>query len=228
MFQGGRISLFIACLCAMGLPVCAQQGPTPTGSVAQVMGKAIGRLVVDGTLSESTITIFVDNDVVVDPNGVVSLISRGNSLIFAPKSKFQAMHNGYRLQSGGSKVASYSGMTAHLPNCYSVRPVRLDTLTQYEVNWSGAAAYVYARKQDVRINYWVSGEPDPKTDHNSNHPDHDWIVKQGHWARINDVKLCKPAVFLWPEPNLPTALELSGATGFFVSIPFWDMSSEHP
>ena len=223
-----RARIVLLLLCAAAVPVWAQDTQPQTVSSEEIMGRAFGRLLVNGTPTESGATVFVDKNVEVPDAGHIGLVGVGNSLVFIPKSKFHTMHNAYRLESGGSKVATYSGMTAHLPNCYSVTPVQLDTLTQYEVNWSGNSAYVYARKRDVRINYSASGEPDRSRDVTDHHPNRDWIVKEGHWARIDDVKLCKPAVFLWPEPNLPTALELTGATGFFVSIPFWDMSSDRP
>jgi hypothetical protein len=228
MAKIARKYLVFVLLCATALPLCGQDGhPALTPSI---MGKAIGKLVIDGTPSETTTTIFVKNEVVVGNKNLANVIAPGNSLVFAPNSNFQALHNAYLLKSGGSRVATFTGMTAHLPNCYSVTPVRLDTITQYEVNWSGNSAFVYARKQDVRINYWMSGEPDPTQDHNRNEPDRDWIVKEGHWAKIDDVKLCKPLIYYWPDPNFPTAAGLTAATGFFVSIPFWkdDMSPDHP
>ncbi|MGZ4787796.1 MAG: hypothetical protein ACXVZX_04700 [Terriglobales bacterium] len=231
MTQSVRTFLLSVLLCA-GLPGLAQQDPASAGTVRQIVGKAIGKLVVDGTPSQTTTTIFVNSDVVVAPDTHVSLINRGNSLVFTPKSNFQALQNAYRLKSGGSKVATYTGMTAHLPNCYSVTPVRLDTLTQYEVNWSGESAFVYARKQDVRINYWASGEPEPGTSRRAGDTDRGWIVKEGHWARIRDIRLCKPLIDWWPAPNVATAAGLTATTGFAVSIPFWPsrepMSPDHP
>ena len=230
MVKIARAFAVLALLSVVEMPLRAQQPQAPAASPV-VMGKAIGKMVVNGTPSQTTTTIFVSNDVLVDRNTHVNVIAQGNTLVFSPGSNFQAMQNAYRLKTGGSRVASYTGMTAHLPDCFSVTPVRPDFMTVFEVDWAQGAVYVHARFQDVKIRYWMGGEPVPDKDQNPRAQDRDWIVKEGHTARINDVKLCRPLIDFWPQPNLPTALETAGATGFFVSIPFWErdsMSSVHP
>src|SRR4051794_24127809 len=139
MAKSAHTFLLFALLCAAGAPLCAQQS-APSVKPA-VMGKGIGKLVIDGTPSQTTTTIFVTNEVVVDPNTHANVISHGNTLVFAPNSDFQAMVNAYRLNRGGSRVATYTGMTAHLPNCFSVTPVRPDYMTLFEVNWANQSAY---------------------------------------------------------------------------------------
>jgi hypothetical protein len=158
-------------------------------------------------------------------------LSHGNSLVFSPNSHFKALKNGFRLESGSSKVASYTGMTTHLPNCFAVTPVIPTYMTLYEVNRVGNSAYVYARSSDVKIEYWAGGEPERNNSRdNLRNPDHNWVVKEGETARIHDLPACKPLVDFWPQSNLPTAVENGVAAGFFVSIPFWpsNMSSQSP
>ena len=188
-------------------------------SAQQTVMHASGKLVVNGTPSKTTTTIFVSDNVETDTATHADLTSRGNSLTFAPNSQFVAEQNAFKLEKGGSKVATYTGMTAHLPDCWSVTPVRPDYMTLYEVVWSGSSAYVYARSEDVKLK--GAGR--------------EWTLKEGHTARIRDVKLCKPAIDFWPQPNLPTMLELAGTTAFVTTIPLWanensknDLSPDHP
>jgi hypothetical protein len=221
-----RTSLIMFAL-ASAMASFAQQAPQ--GTVQPAMGRGLGRFSIDGTQTPSGTTIFVDQDVASDTNTNFSVINEGNTLLFAPNSKFKAMKNAYRLKEGGSNIVTSTGLTAHLPNCYSVTPVIPVFMTLYEVNWSGNSALVYARKEDVRINYWAKGEPNADQP-NPQAPDQGWIVKEGQMARIRDVKLCKPLIDLWPEPNLPTAMELLGTTAVVTSEPWWwpNMSSESP
>jgi len=225
MAQLARTSLVFLLLIAPAASAWAQQAQPAVQKAT--LGKAIGKLVVDGTPSLTTTTIFVSSEVETDDVTHANVINRGNTLVFTPRSSFRAMRNAFKLRSGGSKVATYTGMTAHLPNCFSVTPVRPDYMTLFEVDWSGEAAIIYARSQDVRINYWAGSEPDADTNPDPNpRGDREWIVKEGHTARIRDVKLCKPLIDFWPEPNLPTALELAGTSAFVSSIPFWSSSSK--
>ena len=223
-----RLSLFLALLLMVTASVAQETTQSPAARPR--MGKAIGRLVVDGTPSQTTTTIYVSSEVVTDTTTHLNVINAGNTLVFTPNSSFRAMRNGFKLNSGGSKVASYTGMTAHLPNCYSVTPVNPAYMTLYEVNWSGSAALVYARSEDVRINYWAGGEPNDEG--NPKQADRGWVVRQGQTARIPDVKLCRPVIDFWPQPINPTAIELGVTTAVVVSIPFWptkhDMSPDHP
>lgn len=230
------LPFLVAMLLLAGASSLAQQPQATQGTLRPTLGKAIGKLTVDGTSSQTTTTIFVQDEVATDASTHLHVINAGNSLVFTPNSNFQALKNGYRLKSGGSKVATYTGLTAHLPDCFSVTPVNPVYMTLYEVNWSGSAAYVYARSEDVKINYWMGGEPKPD-DRNPRNPDRDWIVKEGHTARINDVHLCRPLLDFWPQPNLPTALELAGTAAVVTSEPFWpigggttkqNMSAEGP
>lgn len=173
--------------------------------------------------------IFIDSDVTSDNTVHLKIISLGSTATFAPKSNFKALINAYQLNRGGSWVSTQTGMTAYLPNCYSVTPVDPVLPTSYEVNWSGTSAWVYARTRDVRINYWQDGDKHPPDEsRNPRQPDEGWIVRQGHVARIRDVKLCKPLLDWWNEPNLPTGLELAGTAAIVTSEPFWDLSAEGP
>ncbi len=194
-----------------------------------ILGRGIGKLTVDGTPSQTTTTIFISDDVITDTTTHVRVITTGSTMVFTPNSNFVAMKNAYRLKSGGSKVGTYTGLTAHLPNCYSVTPVNPVIMTLYEVNWSGSSALVYARSGDVRINYWGGGEPDPDKVRNPAQPDRGWIVQQGHMARISEVKLCKPLVDFWPQNIAPSVLGLAGASAASVLPPvLWNMSAESP
>jgi len=220
---GAFLSILLVLMAAASFAQQSSQAPAK-------MGDAIGRATIDGTLFRTTGPIFVKDEVSTDTATHLSVITYGSTLVFTPNSNFVAKKNGYELKSGGSKVASYTGMTAHLPNCYSVTPVNPTLMTLYEVNWSGSSAFVYARSLDVKINYWMSGEPDSDTA-NARHPDRDWIVQEGHTARIRDVKLCKPLLDFWPNSNIPTALELAGTTAVVVTEPWWTkqkMSADTP
>lgn len=221
------LSLILASI----LPCFAQQSGQNQGSLRSVVGQIIdGSASVDGTQIPTATSIF-ENDVVSTSAAHLSVVNEGNTLIFASNSNFKALTNAYKLNSGGSKVATRTGMTAYLPNCYSVTPVDPLLTTTYEVNWSGSAVWVYARSHDVRINYWKDGDahppesaPDPRP------PDQGWIVKEGHLARLRQVKLCKPILDWWDQPNLPTGWELAGTVGTVASEPFWfqNLSSSSP
>lgn len=229
-------SLSIACFLAAAALASAQQAPSrapaaatqPQKEAAEKFGNGSGNFTVDGTPSHGFRTIFVNNDVVSDTTTHMGSLSHGNSLVFSPNSKFKALKNGFQLESGSSKVASYTGMTAHLPNCFAVTPVIPTYMTLYEVNYSEkSAVYVFARSADVKIEYWAGGEPERNA--SPRNPDRRWIVKEGETARINDLPACKPLVDFWPQSNVPTAVENGVAAGFFVSIPFWpNMSSQSP
>jgi hypothetical protein len=239
MYQRVRQLLpIVCCLAAAGLAL-AQQTPshppapaTPTQSAApaEKFGNGTGNFTVDGTPSHGFRAIFVNNDVVSDTTTHMSSLSHGNSLVFSPNSQFKAMKNGFLLHSGSSKVASYTGITAHLPNCFAVTPLIPTYMTLYEVNYSGKdAVYVFARSADVKIEYWGGGEPEREASPRS--PDRRWVVKEGETARINDLPACKPLVDFWPQSNLPTAIETGIAVGTVVSIPWWpphNMSSQSP
>jgi len=182
--------------------------------------KGIGKIIVDGTPSYTTTSIHVNDNVATDTATNASVIGRGNTLVFTPNSNFIAQLNAYDLKSGGSKVASYTGMTAHV-GCFSVTPVDSNLMTLYEVNWSsGDSVFVYARSYDVYITRQEKpGEVNVDDKHR-------WLVKSGYTARISDVQLCKPLVGIWPQPNLPTALELGAATAAAVVPPIvWGTGS---
>lgn len=228
-----RFPIWILAFSLSALSVTAQD--VQSANSPGIMGTGIGRFITAKTETPGGGTpIFVKEEVATDSATHLQVISHGNSLLFAPNSKFEAGKNEYKLESGGSKVATYTGMTAHLPDCFSVTPVKPYYMTLFEVNWSGSTAYVYARFQDVKINYWMGGSP-KLGEANPRKPDRDWIVKEGHTARIDDVRLCRPFVYFWPNPNLPTALELAGTTAVVTSEPFWpwpsskpNMSPDHP
>jgi len=220
--------LTIAFALATAMASVAQQ-PTQ-GTPQAVMGKAVGASAIDGTQSPPGTLIFVSQNVASDTSHALNVVNEGNMLVFTPDSHFEAMKNGYKLNSGGSHVVTYTGMTAHLPDCFSVTPVTPIFMTLYEVYWHGNSAWVYARREDVKINYWATGEPNGNKP-NPQSPTRDWIVKEGHSARIRDVKLCKPLVDFWPQPNLPTTMEMLGTTAVVTSEPWWwpnNMSSESP
>jgi len=183
----------------------------------------------DGTEMPENTSIFLGSEVTSDDIVHLKIINESSIATFAPKSNFNALINAYQLNRGRSWVITQTGMTAYLPNCYSVTPVSPVLPTLYEVNWSGTSAWVYARTQDVHINYWQDGDrhhPDESSP--PRQPDQDWIVKEGHVARIRDVKLCKPLLDWWTAPNLPTALELAGTAAIVTSEPFWNLSAEGP
>jgi len=198
-----------------------------TSASAQVEGsmRATGHLIVNGTPSRFTTTIFVNDTVDTDTQTSASLASRGNRVVFTPNSRFLAQQNAFRLDSGGTKVATYTQLTTHLPDCFSVAPVSNYLMTLYEVNWSGTSALVYARSQDIKIT--GAGR--------------EWIVKEGQTARIDEVRLCKPLVYVWPQSSFPGFVV--GERGAFIfalvgtvappiiALDLWDkrnMSPDHP
>jgi len=191
--------------------VAQQKAPAPTPPPNTYVGKAIGKATVDNSPSYTTTNLYVNQQVVTDTSNHLHVISRGNTLIFTPNTRFHTRVNAYELESGGSKVASYTGMTAYLPNCFSVTPVDPNLMTLFEVNWSGEqTAYVYARSNDVRIRYWAKGAPklgDPATP-----SDQDWVVRQGHFAQIPNVPGCKPILLFGPEPGVPADVAAVAAT----------------
>jgi hypothetical protein len=221
----------LSIVCLLAASAWAQQ-TTPVSANAQdkpeLLGRATGKFRVNGVEAPGFRNIYSTENVDAYATTHVRLVNYGNSVIFSPSTKFHAVHNGFELAEGDSKVTSYTGMTAHLPHCYAVMPVDPNYMTLYEVQREGENAYVYAHSSDVRIRYWAETEPkaaDPKRG-----PTREWIVREGQTARIHDLPLCKPLVDIWPQPNLATAAELGAATGFFVSIPFWgsNMSSLSP
>jgi hypothetical protein len=219
MLRTVRISvLAVAAVLAPAL-TCAQQAQTATGL------KAANRIIIDGVTSPSATPIRVDDIVFTEANNSAQVIGKGNTLVFTPNSNFVAQMNAYVLKSGGSKVASYTGMTARV-GCFSVFPVDSNLMTLYEVNWSGSSVWVYARSYDV----YITRQEHPG---DTNVDDkHRWLVKGGQTARISDVHLCEPLVGIWPVDNLNTAIALGATSAVVVTIPLWppkqDMSAVHP
>lgn len=186
------------------------QSKTPRA--ARIFGEGRGNFTVDGAPSMSAITLFQDNNVDVDGGHLISVINPGNVLLFAPKSHFVALLNAYELKDGASNVSTSTGMTAVVPDCFTVSPVNADIRTYFEVNWWGVSAFVYARVQDVDIRYWITGAPRPGTLH-PRPPDRQWVLKQGHVARILNARECKPLVDLWPQSGLPAGVNAALAAG---------------
>jgi len=214
-----RQFLVLVWLCAAVSTTLAQT-VQPASASRAVLGRATGMATIDGTKTPVPTTIYDKQDVVTDPSLNLDVINRGNTLAFKPNTHFTGGVNNFRLLSGGSKVASYTGMTAHLPDCFSVTPVDPNYMTLYEVNWTDSSALVYARYQRVKIRYWLGGEP-RDDDTTQRQPTREWIVDEGHMARIRDVHLCRPLIDFWPNPNLPTALELGATAAVVTTIPLW-------
>jgi len=195
--------------------------------------RAHGKFTVDGTPSQTSANLFDNSTVLNDAAIHTSVMGEGNSLVFAPKSDFVAKINAYLLKSGGSKVATHTGMTAGV-GCFYVTPVTPVYFTQYEVNWSGTSVFVYARNEDV---YIIQGRPEDENrrsikDEIADDKNRRWLVKAGHTARISEVHLCKPLVDILPWNNLGPALGLAATTGTAAMVPItWDddqLSSDHP
>ncbi len=227
-----RPSLIVFLLATI-MPSAAQQSHSTQSSYRPIVATSMdGEMSIDGTRMPVNSSIFLDSDVTSDDATHLKLINHGNVLMFTPKSNFRALMNAYKLNNGGSKVATHTGMIAYLPNCYSVMPVNPLFSTLYEVDWSGSSVWVYARSHDVRISYWSDGDAHhPWETTNPRGADRGWIVREGHVARIRDVKLCRPLIEWWPPDNLNTALELMGTAAVVTSEPWWwqqDISPEHP
>jgi len=204
-------------------PCFAQQTTPAQGSGRPVVAKSIdGVMSIDGAHMPAYSSIFLNDEVSANGSAHLRIVNEGNSLTFTPDSSFRALKNAFRLSRGGSKVATNTGMTAFLPNCYSVTPTNPLFTTLYEVNWSGPSVWIYARSHDVRINYWKDGDTHhPEVTPNLRPADQGWIVKEGHLARLRDVKLCKPLFDWWPQQDLATGLQLAGFAGTVASEPFW-------
>jgi hypothetical protein len=203
--------------------ICNVSHPqTSSSAVAPgVFGTARGDFEVDKLPAPDGLRVlFVNERVTVDKSSHIAVIKHGMSITFSPSTQFTTMANAIKLEKGGTKVSTYTGLTTHLPNCYSVTPLDPTQMTLYEVDWAGTAAIVYARSLNVRIRYWGGGEPDPTKNQRS--PDREWIVKEGQMARISQLSLCKPLVDYWPQPNWPTGLELSAAIAAFTAPVFID------
>ena len=211
MAKGVHVFLVLAALCSATFSV-AQPG---NGAM-----RANGKLIVNGTPSETTTTIFVDDKVSTDTLTNANLASRGNRIVFTPNSKFLAQRNAFKLESGGTKVATYTQLTTNLPDCYSVTPVSNYLMTLYEVDWDDKAVMVYARSHDIKIK--GAGR--------------EWELKEGQWARIRNVRLCEPLVEIWPGVELPPGAQLAAAivgtvVPPIVALDVWDkpkMSPDHP
>ena len=199
IFQVAFLTVLAASGCVAQQAVSTKSTAAPS---ATYVGKAIGKATVDRTPSLTTINLYANQDVLTDTANHLHVISRGNTIIFTPNSNFHTRVNGFDLNDGGTKVASYTGMTAFLPNCFSVSPVDPNLLTLYEVDWlDKSAAVVYARSQNVNINYYVEGAP--RRDEPMKAPTKSWTVKEGHFARIPDVPACKPILYFGPENVWP-------------------------
>jgi hypothetical protein len=208
-----RVLQFAILLAALGAPIFAQQNSasaTPPPTKPDYVGKAIGKATVNSTPSYTTTNLYKDETVSTNMGTHLHVISKGNTLIFSPDSKFQAWVNAFELNEGGSKVASYTGMTAYLPDCFSVTPVNPTQMTLFEVDWSSGTAYVYARSQDVKIHYWAEKYTKSSTSQKS--PTKSWTVKQGDVARIPNVSACEPFVYFVPQSEWPTIIETGVAS----------------
>jgi hypothetical protein len=176
-----------------------------------------GKVLVNGAQSTSA-SIFAEDKVDATGGSILRGISEGNSLIFTADSSFIAKKNAYRLEKGGSKVATFTGLTAEV-NCFSITPVTPILETLYEVNWASPAVYVYARTEDVYIR-WGDGKVQ-----------REWILKQGKVARLRNVRACEPLVDIFPLSIAPYAIA-TGATSASIILaetyPWSDMSQESP
>ena len=207
-----RAFQLVALAVALAAATFGQQNSSSATTPAKPVyfGKAIGKATVDNTPSYTTINLYKDETVSTNMGTHLHVISRGNTLIFSPDSKFQAWVNAFELNEGGSKVASYTGMTAYLPSCFAVTPVNPTQMTLFEVDWSNGTAYVYARSQDVKIHYWADHYPKPNEQQKP--PNKGWTVKQGDVARIPNVQACEPLVYFVPPSQWPTIIEASAAS----------------
>jgi len=221
-----QIAFLAVLLAAVACFAQQQSTSAPPNAPSTYVGKAIGKATVDKSPSFTTINLYANENVLTDTTNHLHVISRGNTLIFTPNTNFHTRINAFDLESGGSKVASYTGMTAYLPHCFSVSPVDPNLLTLYEVDWlQDKAAVVYARSQDVNINYYVNGAP--RYNEGTKAPTKSWIVKEGHFARIPDVPLCKPILYFGPEPSITPLVPLAIA-GPAVAVTIWQLNETSP
>jgi hypothetical protein len=190
--------LILLCACCVWAQQATPVSRTPSqGNAAPTVPllHASGKLSVNGAKVPMTTSIF-DQDVVdMDTQSAGRFSSAGNTLMFTPGSNFTAKKNAYRLEKGGSRVATYTGMTAEV-NCFSVTPVNPVYTTLYEVNWVDSAVWVYARSEDVYIYQHGAGST----------IDRKWLLQQGKIARIREARLCKPLLDIYPQPELPYAV----------------------
>ncbi len=211
------VALVAVCAAATALAQQARTGAETSGL------KAGNRVVIDGVNSPSATPIQVNDTVLTETNTSASIVGRGNTLVFTPNSNFVAQVNAYWLKSGGSKVASYTGMSAKVggPECFWwVTPVDSNLMTLYEVNWaSGDSVWVYARSYDV---YITRKEHPQDTNVDGKHR---WILKSGQTARISNVRLCEPVVGIWPIDNLNPAIILGATSAVVTTIPLWPPKS---
>src|SRR5438309_6419981 len=108
MLRTVRISVLAVPAVLAPALTCPQQAQTATGL------KPANRSIIDGVTSPSATPIRVDDIVFTEANNSAQVIGKGNTLVFTPNSNFVAQMNAYVLKAGGSKVASYTGMTARV------------------------------------------------------------------------------------------------------------------
>lgn len=173
--------------------------PKPVVSTVQTSGT----VTVNGTESRQSMPLFVGDRVITPASSHASVTTEGNSLLLAPNTEILIQTNAFYLISGGTKVATYTGISTHV-NCWAVIPNDPAVPTNYEVNWANSDVFVYARKGEVKIDGAGRSR----------------VLKEGQTARISNVRVCKWLVDVWPHPNLGPALGAIGTSAAVTAEPF--------